>query len=389
MFCPTVNVKSFGAVGDGQADDTPAFQKALDAGARRVRIPAGSYRMTATLRVPSDITIKADAQARIFADGNTPKKRGDFLLTNADLVNGNANITIQGGIWDGNNQGPCNTKPEDLFDPEAWSGSVLNFYKVKKLTLRDLTVANSVTYNIRMCRIENFDFRDIRFQSDKIAFNQDGLHFAGYCRKGRVRNVSAISKGQTNDDLIALNADDSLVRLENLDLECGPIEDITFENVSAEDCHTGVRILSVVSPIRNIRIRNFSAGCRCYAINADGARYCRTPLFTDAERPTGVGCIENVVFDGFSCHATRPDTSTLMALESNPGGRGFIIRNFRRDLEKDQAPGAPTLVLRKVAKARLQLRQAGKSVADVTVQADAQGTDTFSTLRAFDTLRLS
>lgn len=388
MILKTVNVKKYGAIGDGLADDSSAIQKALDSGARCVKIPAGRYRIATTLRVNSRTEILADKDAVIFLCGNTPKKRGDFLLTNANHEDGNEKIRIRGGVWDGNNQGPCNTKAEDLFDPNAWSGAVLDFFRVDGLTLRDMTVANSVTYNIRMCHINHFDFRDIRFQSDRIAFNQDGLHFGGYCRNGRVRNVAAISKGQTNDDLIALNADDSLVRLENLDLECGPIENITFENISAEDCHTGVRILSVVSPIRHIRIRNFQAGCRCYAVNADGARYCRTPLFADADRPNGVGCIEDVILDGFSCHATLPQTSTLLALETNLWKKGLVIRNFSRNMDKDQAPYAPTLLLRKIGKARLTLCENRKKVASVDVGSDATGFDTFSTIRRFDTLTL-
>ncbi len=42
----SLNVRDFGAVGDGAADDTAAFQKALDAAAEGraiVRVPAGAY----------------------------------------------------------------------------------------------------------------------------------------------------------------------------------------------------------------------------------------------------------------------------------------------------------------------------------------------------------
>lgn len=50
----TVNVRSLGAVGDGQADDTDAFDRALGLGQEQhkpVMVPAGQYRLTRTIRL--------------------------------------------------------------------------------------------------------------------------------------------------------------------------------------------------------------------------------------------------------------------------------------------------------------------------------------------------
>ena len=367
------SVRDFGAAGDGVADDTAALQRALSSGAAIVRIPSGTYRVRATLLVPSHTAIVAAPDARIVSDGDTPKRRGDFLLSNADTSGeGNDDIAVAGGIWDGNNAGPCNTKCPDLFDPDAWSGAVLNFQKVRGLRLEDVTVANSVVYNIRLCQIDGFEFRRIRFASDRIAFNQDGLHFAGCCRNGVVEDVRAISKGQTNDDLVALNADDSLVRLENRDLVCGPIENIDFSDLYAEDCHTAIRLLSVRSTIRNIRFRNVEAGIRCYAVNADAARYCRTPLFKDGDRPRGVGHLDNIGIDGLRIHATSPDVSALICLESNMAGIRF--GNIVRDTAKDAAPEAPIILARHVSNAAFSWRKTAKNGAPFFAELGADGT---------------
>ena len=107
----------------------------------------------------------------------------------------------------------------------------------------------------------------------------------------RIENVRALTDGQTNDDMLALNADDSLERLENRGLLRGPIENLTFRNVFAENCYTAIRMLSVTAYIRNIRFENIRCGCRNYAINMDAARYCRTPLFDAKDYPNGVGDI--------------------------------------------------------------------------------------------------
>lgn len=69
---PWIDVRAFGAVGDGVADDTGALQAAIDfAGAQgggAVLLPAGSYRTTATVRVAdSNISLHGIA-ATISAD---------------------------------------------------------------------------------------------------------------------------------------------------------------------------------------------------------------------------------------------------------------------------------------------------------------------------------
>lgn len=54
------NVRSYGALGDGQADDTPALRHALDKGDGLLEFPPGDYRLTSTLAI--DL-----AQSRRFA----------------------------------------------------------------------------------------------------------------------------------------------------------------------------------------------------------------------------------------------------------------------------------------------------------------------------------
>lgn len=50
------NVRDFGAVGDGQADDTQALRKAIDSGRGVVVVPKGRFRITQTLDIELDRT---------------------------------------------------------------------------------------------------------------------------------------------------------------------------------------------------------------------------------------------------------------------------------------------------------------------------------------------
>ena len=59
---PQLNVRDFGAKGDGVTDDTAAFQKALDAAATAgggvVLAPRGNYLFAGALRVPAAVTLR-------------------------------------------------------------------------------------------------------------------------------------------------------------------------------------------------------------------------------------------------------------------------------------------------------------------------------------------
>lgn len=358
------DVREYGATGDGIADDSAAIQAVLAGGEKEIFIPAGNYRICRTLRVDSFTTIAAAPEARLFLCGETEHNAEDFLLTNSDHACGNTSIEISGGVWDGNKAGRTNFKAPDLFNQEAYTGTVLNFRNVHGLKLHDLVVANSAVYFIRLCQLEDFHFRNIGFRSEIIENNQDGLHFNGFVRNGLVEDIRALTPGQTNDDFIALNADDAMNRLENTGMCCGPIENILFRDLYAEDCHTLIRMLSFISPIRNIRFENVTGGCRCFAVNMDAARYCRTPLFRDADFPAGVGCIEDVEFDGLTVWMSAAEKRKGM-IDAETRVRNFRIRNFRRDPTKDRMPEVPVLVTDKTPGLRIAVLREGRKQQEI------------------------
>ena len=83
-----VSVLDFGAYGDGFHDDYQAIQSALHSGATEVHIPIGTYNISETLTVPSNVKVVAEKCAHLLLRGGKRKHRGDFLLSNDDTVGG-------------------------------------------------------------------------------------------------------------------------------------------------------------------------------------------------------------------------------------------------------------------------------------------------------------
>lgn len=73
-----VNVKEFGAVGDGVADDTAAVQAALDSGADRIHFPAGRYVINGDVTRTRSVVITGDGTNTVldFSGGT-----GQLLIT--------------------------------------------------------------------------------------------------------------------------------------------------------------------------------------------------------------------------------------------------------------------------------------------------------------------
>lgn len=73
-FAGEVSVADFGAKGDGIADDTAAFQKAIAAApqASAIRVPPGRYRLTDTLHVKARTLIGSDAGAWVADEVSLP-----------------------------------------------------------------------------------------------------------------------------------------------------------------------------------------------------------------------------------------------------------------------------------------------------------------------------
>ena len=107
-----VNIKSFGAIGDGAAMETKAIQDSIDAchetGGGIVRVPSGDFQI-GTIELKSNVTLSLDYGAKLLGSTNKadyrteglddPREGGPHCLIYA---NGATNVAIEGlGVIDG------------------------------------------------------------------------------------------------------------------------------------------------------------------------------------------------------------------------------------------------------------------------------------------------
>ncbi|MES2697323.1 MAG: right-handed parallel beta-helix repeat-containing protein [Verrucomicrobiota bacterium] len=93
------DVKSLGARGDGQADDTAAIQKAVDAGGT-VQFTTGTYKLTRTVTIDLDktgfVTLAGDATVRVIMAGAGPA----FQFVGTHTTGSAAPSQFKPNVWD-------------------------------------------------------------------------------------------------------------------------------------------------------------------------------------------------------------------------------------------------------------------------------------------------
>ena len=220
-----LNVRRFGAKGDGKTNDTNALQAAIlacpDNG--RVYIPEGDY-YTSALFLRSNITIEISKYARLVGDIDrnhypvlpgmtyTSDEKDEYNLGSwegnpldcfASIITGInvENINIIGeGVIDGNAQNGdwwVDVRTKRI----AWRPRGVFLNKCKNVTLQGVTVTNTPSWNLHPYFSENLKFIDLKIVNPKNSPNTDG------CDPESCKNVDIIGVYfSVGDDCIAIKS---------------------------------------------------------------------------------------------------------------------------------------------------------------------------------------
>ncbi len=336
------NVCTLGAASDGTSDASPAFETAIETGSSFIVVPPGTYSLSRPIRLRSRTRLLAHPAAHLRIADGAPFTVHDALITNADWEQGDHNIEVSGGQWDGNNQ---HVRRAEEDERTGYTGNLIIFRNVKHLVLKDMKLVDPSSYFVCLSAVRRFLVEDIRFEIRHHTRNQDGIHCAGQCEDGVIRNITARGRYCPGDDMVALNADDALDRSETRAKLAGPIRRIVVRHLDAEDCHAFMRFASVWSTIEDIDVSDVRGGCIDVAINADALRFCRSPLFEidDPAFAQGCGWLENIRLERFRIWKTNNMNGGLLQLHSRM--KHFVVEDFERVYSRDAGPTHPTMDL--------------------------------------------
>jgi hypothetical protein len=153
----TFNVLTYGAIGDGVADDTAHIQAAIDAcsaaGGGTVLLPAGKTFVSNPLSVSSNINIQIDANldCQLRTQYSDPKKSlitysnaHDVELSGKGIIEGRGGVGpptggggATGGWWGTNKKNTAKVRPR-----------LVRFSGCTRVLVRDITLRNSPSFHI-------------------------------------------------------------------------------------------------------------------------------------------------------------------------------------------------------------------------------------------------
>ncbi|GMI78703.1 hypothetical protein like AT3G15720 [Hibiscus trionum] len=265
------NVMHYGAVGNGQVDDSQAFNKAWGAvcsakvgeGIATLVVPQGKtfllsplkfqgpcqaksihFQLGGTLTAPQSISW-ANGQVNVWLQ---------FSSVENLILDGDGTIDGQGFHW----WQPCiKTSIFGSFFNCARRPGALNFHDCNGLRLKGLTHLNSPRTHIAINECKNVVISDLRVKAPEDSPNTDGIDIS------RSTNVQIQdSTIETGDDCVAINGGSSFINITGVN--CGPGHGISVGSLgdgsydTVEEVH--VRNCNFSNTQNGVRIKTFQGG---------------------------------------------------------------------------------------------------------------------------------
>ncbi|XP_044494580.1 probable polygalacturonase At1g80170 [Mangifera indica] len=292
-----VNVDSFGAVGDGVADDTQAFKNAWNTACSTPKsvflVPSGRrYLVNATrfqgpcaerLVIQIDGTIVAPDEPKNW-DVNLPRLWLDFSKLEGVLFQGSGVIDGSGSKWwaascKKNHSNPCRGAP-----------TALTIDSSSAVRVKGLTIQNSQQMNFVISRSQSVSISEVLVSAPGDSPNTDGIHITG-----STNVVLQDCKIGTGDDCISIVNGSSAIKMKRI--YCGPGHGVSIGSLG-KDNSTGI-VTKVV--LDTAFLRETMNGLRIKTWQG-GSGYVRGVLFENVRMED---VANPIIIDQFYCDSPK------------------------------------------------------------------------------------
>ncbi|PON32485.1 Glycoside hydrolase [Parasponia andersonii] len=260
-----VNVKNFGAKGDGN-DDTEAFEKAWEAacsskGGAVMVVPEGNTYLLKPIRFlgpckSKNVIVQILGTIKASDDQSDYKKDGRYWLrfdrVAGLIVEGGGTVNGNGEIWW---QNSCKIN-KDL--PCKDAPTALTFYNCKNLVVKNLNIQDSQQIHLSFEKCLNVQASNLSVTAPEKSPNTDGIHVTN------TQNIQiSNSVIGTGDDCISIVSGSQNVQV--TDITCGPGHGISIGSLGAKYSEAYVSGITVnraklIGTTNGARIKTWQGG---------------------------------------------------------------------------------------------------------------------------------
>ncbi|XP_024178638.1 probable polygalacturonase At3g15720 [Rosa chinensis] len=300
----TFNVLDYGAVGDGDTDDSEAFLKAWNASCS-----TNASNGTPTLVIPAERTfllqptifsgscnsndgIRVEILGKIVAPKNPDEWKGcveswlSFRNLSNLIINGTGEINGQGSLWWSN----ITTQPN----------KALHLFKCSNLQLSGLAHIDSPKAHISINRSNNVTVSNLHIRAPEDSPNTDGIDISVSTHVNIHDSTIA-----TGDDCIAINNGSSFINITNI--ACGPGHGISVGSLGVNESYQTVEEIQV----RNCSFNGTQNGARIKTWQG-GSGYARKITF---EHITLIAAKHPIIIDQHYCNGKHDCKKSTQAVE--------------------------------------------------------------------------
>lgn len=326
----TFNILDHGALADGQHDDAPAIQRAIDAahaaGGGRVLLPRGAIVRAGSFVLRSRVQLHLDRDAillsattldafpqRVFDFGDEADKRVWIRARDAD------DVTLSGsGTIDGQCHAFALGQTEHIFRPTVrWRPATTCFENCRRVTVRELRFRNAANWTLHFVGCRDVHVHDVHIDNDLRFPNADGID-PDHCKRVRIERCRIVSA----DDCIVLKNTapfssygdcedievcDCVLESASAAFKIGSESCNGFRRIRVRDCriersHRGLAIqLRDGGDVEDVRFERISVNTRRFSPDWWGAGEAIYVTALRRNDRTRVGRVRDVHFEDISC----------------------------------------------------------------------------------------